>query len=357
MYTRLLPLMLFLAGLLPASSGAADSCVVLQYHHVSGETPAATSISVRDFERQLELIARLDMRVMPLREVVSALRRGLPLPSRCLALSFDDAYVSVYRQAWPLLRRRGWPFTVFVPTGAIDLGLRPYMSWDQLRELAAGGASIENHSHRHQHLIRQRRNETGDQWRQRVADDLTRAQQRITAEIGREPRLFAWPYGEYLPQLSPVLDALDLSGFGQQSGALGPDMEQLALPRFPVSGIHADTDSLRVKLLSLPLPLRRVAPRSPLPPPGEFRPAMTLELSTGLDPQRLRTGLRCFVDGSPSVTMQWLDDHRLRTRSAFDLSPGRHRSNCTLPSRQPERYHWYSHAWFIRNADGSWYAE
>ena len=357
MYTRLLPLLLFLAIVTPASASAASSCVVLQYHHVSSDTPASTSIGVGDFERQLGLIDQLGMQVMPLREVVAALRRGLPLPERCLALSFDDAYVSVYHQAWPLLRRRGWPFTVFVPTRAIDLGLQPYMSWDQLRELAAGGAAIENHGHRHSHLIRQGRNESHGQWLQRVTDDLARAQQRITAETGREPRLFAWPYGEYLPQLAPVLEMLDLTGFGQQSGPLALGMERLALPRFPVSGVYADSDSLRVKLLSLPLPLRGVEPRSPLPPRGEFRPAMTLELQADLDPRRLRAGLNCFVDGSPVVTMNWLGNHRLRIRPAFDLTPGRHRSNCTLPSRQPERYHWYSHAWFIRNADGSWYAE
>ncbi len=354
MHTRLSLCFLLLVALLAGPASAADTCVVLQYHHVAEDTPASTSIGPTDFERHLELIEELGMQVMPLRRVISALYNRQPLPERCVALTFDDAYASVYRNAWPLLRRRGWPFTLFVPTEAVDLGLFPYMSWGQLRELAAAGVGIESHGHRHSHLIRRRDGESPAAWRERVRRDIEQARQRIASETGQAPMLFAWPYGEYLPELSGILQASGLTGFGQQSGPLSARLGWLAQPRFPVSGAHADLERLRIKLLSRPLPLVRADPASPLPPVGEFRPALTLELepSAGSDHR-----LNCFVDGSPNVTMDWSGDSRVVIRPNFDLPPGRNRSNCTLPAGQPGIFHWYSHPWFIRKADGSWYAE
>ena len=53
---------------------------------------------------------------VPLQELVDALRAGQPLPDRTAAITFDDGYISIYDTAWPLLRARGWPFTVFVNT-------------------------------------------------------------------------------------------------------------------------------------------------------------------------------------------------------------------------------------------------
>ena len=56
-----------------------------------------------------------------------------------VVLTFDDGYRSVYETAYPLLKARGWPFTVFLCPEGIDRGRGPVMTWDQLREMAAAG--------------------------------------------------------------------------------------------------------------------------------------------------------------------------------------------------------------------------
>ena len=349
--------LLLLLALLSTAARAASSCVVLQYHHIDERTPPSTSVSPGRFAQHLQLIEDLGLQVLPLRQVVSRLRQGRSLPDRCVALSFDDAYESVYRNAWPLLRDRGWPFSVFVPSESIDRKRHPYMSWEQLRELAAAGVAIENHSHGHSHLIRRRPGEAREQWLRRVSRDLERAQRRIGEEIGIRPRLLAWPYGEYLPEFGPLLERLGLTGFGQQSGPASAFGGFLALPRFPVSGVYSRLDDLPVKLLSLPLPLSRVEPASPLLPAGQLRPRLRLVFPPGLDTETLHRGLNCFVDGSSEVELVWETTRQLRVQPRFDLQPGRHRSNCTLPAASPGRFHWYSHPWFLRRADASWYPE
>ena len=78
----------------------------------------------------------------------------------------------VYTEAFPRLRHRGWPFTVFVNTDAVDRRHANTMSWNQLREIEDGGGTAGNHSRTHDHLVRRRDGETREQWRRRVGDDV-----------------------------------------------------------------------------------------------------------------------------------------------------------------------------------------
>ena len=52
-----------------------------------------------------------------------------------MAITIDDAFISVYKEGWPLLKEYNYPFTLFVATDPIDQRLNGYMNWDQLREL------------------------------------------------------------------------------------------------------------------------------------------------------------------------------------------------------------------------------
>ncbi len=69
--------------------------------------------------------------------------------------------------------------------------------------------------------------------------------------------------------------------------------------------------------------------------------------------------LLLVVSGAASARQYAGYDHpaQFSVKPNFDLRPGRSRTNCTLPSSQPGRFHWYSHNWFVRKADGSWYGE
>ena len=135
-------------------SATLEAAVVLQYHHVDTMTPASTSTSPERFGMHLDHLADNDFDVVPLAELVDTLRAGEPLPDRTVAISFDDGYVSIYETAWPMLKAKGWPFTVFINSEPHDQGKPLFMSWDQLRELHAGGATIANHTVSHPYLLR-----------------------------------------------------------------------------------------------------------------------------------------------------------------------------------------------------------
>ena len=339
----------------PRSSSAAapqDHAVILLYHHVSADTPASTSVTPATFEEHLDYLA--DYQVVSLETVVAALENGEALPPDAVAITFDDAYVSVYTEALPRLERRGWPFTVFVSTDYIDDDYGVYMSWDQLREIERRGGTAGNHSRAHRHMIRREPGESAGEWRQRVAADLRHAQSRLEDELAAPLPYFAYPYGEFDRELESVVADLGYVGLGQQSGPVGAVSDRLHLPRFPVATAYADLDSLRDKLDSRPLPVSVLGPDSRVLAADADAPELRLEIPPGpYDRERLR----CFVTGQEPARISWRDDEATIVARA-PLGPGRSKFNCTAPARDEAGvFYWYSYLWIKPRADGSWYPD
>ena len=74
-------------------------------------------------------------------QILSHIDNGQSIPDDTAALTFDDAYASVFSEAYPRLKRRGWPFTVFVSTDYIDRHYKNYMTWDRLPKWPGMGRS------------------------------------------------------------------------------------------------------------------------------------------------------------------------------------------------------------------------
>ena len=314
------------------------------YHRFAEDRYPSTSVSLEQFDSHLQHLAREGYSVLPLEEIVARIQRGGELSDRTVALTIDDGYRSVYRHAFPRLKRRGWPFTVFISTDAIDDRLSDFMSWEQMREMSAHGASFANHSATHSVLHRRGRSTDDPTWRERVRNDIEKAQRRLREELGRAPPLFAYPYGEYDEELAGLVRELGFTALGQQSGAMGPMSDTRALPRFPVAGAYARLETFKVKAASLPLPVLELNPWDPVT--EERRPRIEVRLAQST--ARIDE-LACFVSGQGRIPIRWLDPGRLFAVAAREKLPrGRNRYNCTAPSRNGSRYFWFSQQWVVQ---------
>jgi peptidoglycan/xylan/chitin deacetylase (PgdA/CDA1 family) len=70
--------------------------------------------------------------------------------SHGVAITFDDAHRSNYDVAFPLFAEAGMSATIFVVPAWV--GRTGYCTWSQLRELQAGGWSIQSHTQTHPFL-------------------------------------------------------------------------------------------------------------------------------------------------------------------------------------------------------------
>jgi len=70
--------------------------------------------------------------------------------SNVVALTFDDGHATHYTSAFPILTGLGFTATFFITTSWV--GSHPYLSWSQLKEMAAAGMSIQSHTVSHPFL-------------------------------------------------------------------------------------------------------------------------------------------------------------------------------------------------------------
>lgn len=333
--------LLFLFFFSVSAQTHAQNLIVLQYHHVANDTPSATSVTPEMFARHLQLIKEEKMTVVDLEDAIHALFNGDALPERAVAITFDDAYQSIYDNAFPLLRKRHWPFTVFVSTDAIDHEFPDMMTWEQLRDLYSEGAVIANHSVDHPYLIAIPEGMSQEEyWEEQIIE----AEKRIFDEIGDSPKLFAYPYGEYTLTMINWLAEQKFIAFGQQSGPIGPSSHPQLLPRFPASGSYANIETLRTKLNSLAFSINKDQVKDPVlttnPP--------TLNLSIPLVDIEADQ-VECFAAGAGKMELTPKESKQnvnVKMEQEGVISTGRGRYNCTAPSKaQPGRFYWYSQLW------------
>jgi len=346
------------ASLLVSDVRAANNAVIFMYHHVSLDTPESTSTPPEEFVAQLDWLDRQGFRVLPLIDVLDGLDMGRGVPDKAVVITFDDGYRSVLTDAAPELARRGWPFTVFVNTAAIDGEYQGYLSWDELRSLGELGATIGNHSVSHAHLVRRRSDEDADAWRRRVDDEIGRAEARLQTEVEQfQVPVFAYPYGEYTAELAGLVGAHGLYGLGQHSGAVGRDSDFLALPRYPVAtGLSIGDFALRARSRALPVEWRE--PERHLVGDGEDMPLLRLAVKPEAD--IVISTLACYASGQGLMVLRWQNQAQgeFEVRPERALGVGRSKVNCTAQSRADSGvYYWWGHLWMRREPDGRWYDE
>lgn len=120
--------------------------LVICYHSVveniasrTGDSIAPNLITCKMLDCHLNWLGRR-YRFISLDELGSQLERGRPFEEPAVAITFDDGYADVYHHAFPLLKRKGIPATMFVVTDLI--GTARLQIYDTLHLLLAHAFSL-----------------------------------------------------------------------------------------------------------------------------------------------------------------------------------------------------------------------
>ena len=161
---------------------------ILMYHSISDQDDPnrqpyfQTNTKPEIFAQHMQYLADNNYKVIPLSEAISILANqpvtSLPLatshetlntgtPSlatshksqatkapRYAVLTFDDGHRDFYAVAWPILKKFGYPATMFLPTGFVDnerkrLNGKECLTWDEVEALASQGAMFGAHTVSH----------------------------------------------------------------------------------------------------------------------------------------------------------------------------------------------------------------
>ena len=191
---------------------------ILCYHRViSDDDPSAPPVQpgvycghiMRSrFERQMHYLAEQGCSVVTHAELVAWLLGDQPLHERAVLIDFDDNRLSVFENAYPVLRSYGWPATVFVISSFADgtspwgAGDYPAMGWKELAHLADAGWLIGAHTCTHPWLDVLYDEPGGPKM---VEQELIGCRADIEAHLGVVAKNFAYPAGRSRPEVERIV--------------------------------------------------------------------------------------------------------------------------------------------------------
>jgi peptidoglycan/xylan/chitin deacetylase (PgdA/CDA1 family) len=172
-----------------------------------------TEITPAAFEAQMKELKDRGITVISMQDLLAWKRGEKNIPPRCAVITFDDGYKSQYEVAWPILKKYGYPFTMFIYTEGVRggaLGGGGAITWEQLADMRDNGVDIEAHSATHQdlregHTItlvgpggkKTRTKLTGPQYEQWMQNEVVGSKQLLEQRLGIKVNCFAVPFGNY----------------------------------------------------------------------------------------------------------------------------------------------------------------
>lgn len=228
-----------------SASARAETYVAISFHDVRDdeESLGPDDITTASLVGFFDWLVGNGWSAVSLDDIEAAHSGKKKLPPKAILLTFDDGYASHYSRVYPLLRAYGFPAVFFLvgswmeggPDGIVrygdkDLPRGDFLSWSQVREMAASGlAEFGSHSHDlHQGIAG---NPQGSKppaaatWsydpasgqyeadavlQARIHADLKRSIETMQREVGRVPRALAWPFGR---TSGPAMVAARQAGF------------------------------------------------------------------------------------------------------------------------------------------------
>lgn len=190
---------------------------VLMYHHVAEEGDSSATISEKLLEEHLSALKENGYEAISFDELMDYVDGKSGLPSKPIAIVFDDGYESNVTLALPLLEKYGAKATVCVIGWSVgkteykDTGkpMIPHFDWDSARKLIDSGlVTIGMHTY-DMHQTRDYESGTARESAVKLSGEsdenfvtaLTEDYMKLSGEIEHElsyvPTIFAYPHGEW----------------------------------------------------------------------------------------------------------------------------------------------------------------
>ena len=228
---------------------------ILMYHRFGESKYPTTNTTIEQFILHTKELIKDKYNVIRLDKVIKGIKGEIDLKDRSVSITIDDAYLSVYTKAWPILKKLNLPFTLFISTDVIDNNFSNYMTWDQIRELVDNGVLVGSQTKSHPHLHRLNSKQ--------ILNEIEHSNNRFIKELGIKPKLFAYPYGEYDNKTINIVKGSGFeAAFGQHSGVAHISAGIFELPRFAMNENYGDLNSLILAVNALPIIVKDFSPEN-----------------------------------------------------------------------------------------------
>jgi len=174
---------------------------ILMYHSIDyGE--GSFFVKPENFAKQMEYIKKNGYQVITLDELVLSLRNKTILKKNKVAITFDDGYRNNFQYAYPVLKKFGYPATIFLVTDFT--GVKPgFLNWDEVVEMSKNKIAFGAHTKSHFYF--------GGQIDAKAAqEEIVGPKKLIEEKTGRPVKFFCYPSGAFT---EPVKQLVAQAGY------------------------------------------------------------------------------------------------------------------------------------------------
>jgi len=217
---------------------------VLMYHGIvndESEIVNPVHVSKKDFEKQMAWLSANNYRTITIAEMLGHFRKKEELP-KCVVLTFDDGYESLFKNATPILERFGFTATLFLLTGAV--GKTSYaefntkhsvfpendrpLNWRELIFMENSCWDVQSHgrNHHNYNVIQYSVFEK----------EMRCSKQEIEQYLQKQVKYFCYPYGSYNTRCLELLKTAGYeAGFSVHPGMATWNSDTRRLPRIQIN--------------------------------------------------------------------------------------------------------------------------
>jgi peptidoglycan/xylan/chitin deacetylase (PgdA/CDA1 family) len=172
-----------------------------RYTHPYAHTDADTDVHVdahadvdlpivtpENFEQQMNALKDWGYNAIPISLLVKAITKGTELPLHPVVITFDDGDVSVFKNAFPIMKRFGFVGVVYIVGNRLEAD--GFMHPDQIKKLASRGWEVGSHSMTHTDL-------TFDH--EALRHELADSKRLLEEKVGVHVDSFAYPFATIDP--------------------------------------------------------------------------------------------------------------------------------------------------------------
>ena len=197
----------------PVVDQTAQTLIFCYHRLVDKVRYPGTEITPAAFEAQMKELKDKGITVISMQDLLAWKRGEKNIPPRCAVVTFDDGWKSQYEVGWPIMKKYGYPFTLFIYTEGVrggTLGGGEAITWEQLANMRDNGVDIQAHTATHQDLReghtvmviepggkRTRKKLTGADYEKWVQNEVVGCKELLEQRLGIKVNCFAVPFGNY----------------------------------------------------------------------------------------------------------------------------------------------------------------
>ncbi len=300
--------------------------LAIMYHRFEENKYPSTNIRLEVFKKHINLIKNKGLSFYNPDDLI--INFNEVKNQKKILITIDDAFLSFYNNAWPILKELKIPFILFVSTEAV--GKNGYMNWDQIKEVENESfAYIGNHSHSHDYLTKF----TFKKFIRDIEDSI----RIFKNKLGYNPIYFSYPFGEYNLEQKKYIAQKFKFAFGQHSGVIDLNKDKHELPRFPINEKYGKLDRFEEVISYLPLQYKNIKPENKFMEDTQNPPKMQIEF---FNEQVNLENINCFSnEGSKwRKTDINLSENTLIINFSDKFNERRGRINCSLKDGNSWRF-------------------